>query len=1526
MNKMLLIAIMAIFYVCCSSPIILACNGNPETHLNFVENKGQWQSNILYQLEMKNAKMYVEQDRLTFLMINANDIDQLHDFHHNGQDASNFKIHCHAYQMQFMNANPNTIASATCMSAAYHNYFIGKNQSKWKGHVPLYEQSTLNNLYNNIDLVMYGDAGSLKYDYVVKQGGNPQNILVQYDGYENIFIDNKKLIIVTSLGNIIEQEPIAYQYINGQYKTVACEYVLQNGNLSFNFPNGYDANNELIIDPAIVFATYTGSTGDNWGFTATYDEETNLYAGGAIFNIGYPTTIGAFDIDFNGQQTDISITKFSPDGANLVYSTYLGGTENEVPHSLIVSKQGNLYVLGSTGSDDYPVSTNAYDPSFSGGDNTTFSGINYPSGSDIVISKFNLDGSSLESSTYLGGLGNDGLNTAAILRFNYADEARGEIYVDLNGNVYVASSTYSPDFPTTPDAPQPNYNGTANFQEGCVVKLNHDLSDVLWGSFIGGAAHDAAYNVKVDNDGVMYICGGTTSNDLPTTPNSLKPVFSGGNQPDGYICKVEQNNPNYLGFTYLGTAGYNQSYFLDLDVEGNVYAFGQTAANYPVENAGYFVNNGGQFIHKLNNNLTQTIYSLTFGSGDGTPDIAPTAFLVDNCHQIFVSGWGGALQGGSLSTNGLPVTANAFDNLTDNNDFYFMVLEQDASALLYATYFGAQGGTSEHVDGGTSRFDKRGAIYQAVCAGCGGSDAFPTTPGVWSNVNNSSNCNLGAIKFDFQLFSTTALFSVPEQGCTPFTVPIQNNSINAVTQEWNFGDGTTSILANPPAHIYNTPGTYTISLKVVSDGSCNVTDTYSKTIQVFQKDTIEIEPVQLCVTDVPTALMATPLGGIWSGTGVDQNGVFNPAIGAGNYEITYTIGEGSPCPGAKTVIITVFGLPNPEFTIGSGSAFYCGLSDESIPLMPVVAGGSFSGVGVNGNTFIPANVPQALSGQPIDITYTVVLNGCLNTSTKTITVVYPPNPTFTPKNFCIDSAPSAFDAVSSGGTWSGLGINTITGIFNPNELLPGVYEITYTVGAINCQNSSTETVIIYNTPTIEIAQAPACLNNGTNSFSVSLLNPNPNAVSLFLNNNLVSSINPNQVFEFVGEGAGQTLNFVITDEITGCTGNLSIVTPLCPECFPDAGNMLNALQIACSNQTVTATTTGEIIEPGQVLMYALHKAPANSLNSIYDWSSNGVFDFSSLGANGKYYTEYYVSAVVGFPDINGLPILTDACTVYNEGTPILFLAPLQFLINEKCDWEFSGDFTVTASVKGGYPQYNPAATYLLQGDINNVEIKYGESASVVFPEDGVNVYEITANDNFGCLPITVTDSFTCIKTPISLLSFNGYANPNGNLLKWTTATEINSNFFTVYRSINGINFTPLATLSAAGNTLTSVNYEYLDANAPNGLAYYQLVETDLNAQTQTFNTIAVYRNQMATQLQITPNYVINEMQVHLFTNTDANAKVTVYNALGQVVYANNLTLIKGDNSLSINCSTWVSGLYFVNVDINGKSMVKKIAK
>src|SRR5690606_14124512 len=226
-------------------------------------------------------------------------------------------------------------------------FYLGNDPKRWQSGVGVYRNVDYHNLYPGIDVHFSSDEGHAKYDFIVKPGGDPRDIRLQFEGLDGIKLEAGNLILATSVGTIRELKPFAYQYVDGTRIEVACRYSLKGNILTYVFPDGYDRTKILTIDPTIVFATLTGSTADNWGFTATYDAGGNLYAGGIANGLGYPTSLGAFQTTFGGGSAtsmpcDITISKFDASGSSLLYSTYLGGSEDDMPHSLVVDDNGNL--------------------------------------------------------------------------------------------------------------------------------------------------------------------------------------------------------------------------------------------------------------------------------------------------------------------------------------------------------------------------------------------------------------------------------------------------------------------------------------------------------------------------------------------------------------------------------------------------------------------------------------------------------------------------------------------------------------------------------------------------------------------------------------------------------------------------------------------------------------------------------------------------------------------------------------------------------------------------------------------------------------------------------------------------------------------------------------------------------------------------------------------------------------------------------------------------------------------------------
>jgi gliding motility-associated-like protein len=934
-----------------------ACN-----QIIFKENKGQWNKKILYRADMHYAETFFERTGIMYELFDTND---LHHFRSEHPLQITYKlnedrtVHAHAVHSTFIGAKPDAVHYGQDKVNEYYNYFIGRDRSKWANHVGGYHQFTYADIYPGIDFHAYSEGINIKYDWIIKAQNNSKTgivssrtkpemkslpIQIHYEGADQVYLSDNKLVIKTSVGAMIESAPYAYQERDGRTETVSCQYVMSaEGIVSFDFPDGWDQSRELVIDPTLVFSTYSGSLADNFGYSATYDSKSNAYSAGSVFSYGYPTTPGAFQTywagghgyyqdttQFDGSGTDVSITKYSSDGSTRIFSTYLGGDADELPHSLIVNSNDELIVFGTTASNNFPVTPNAYDTTFKGGPNPSYPangstpgspgyfdglGVWYATGSDIFITHFTLDGSALVGSTYMGGSNNDGLNYPEYqdLHYQYADEVRGTIDIDASDNIYIASCTRSSDFPTTPGAYQTTLNGVMN---GVVFKMDNSLSTLVWSTYIGGDNMTDCYSLALDNARNIFVCGGTMSDSFPTTPGCYQSTMHPG-AAEGFIALINPTGTAILHSTLFGTPSYDQLFLIQLDRKQNVYVLGETldTTSFFSYNTLYNVPKSGQYISKFSYNLDTLIWSTRFGTGAGRPDISPTAFLVDICNSIYVAGWGSDFDslyglGPIMSTRGLYVTPDAYQHTTDGNDFYIMIMNENASAITYATYFGSPT-DEEHVDGGTSRFDKKGVIYQSVCAGCASSESgnipdqnFPTYPtNVVSHSNNSANCNNAIFKLDLNLPLVVADFYTPPTVCDTFNYQFVNNSkiidtANTIVY-WNFGDGTTSNLLNP-THAYIAPGTYTITLIIADSTSCNGSDTVQKQVTILKNDsTVALPTLTVClgnsvqigispITDTATTLQWFPTSGL------SNSNISDPYISptqASSYELVTTKGN-----------------------------------------------------------------------------------------------------------------------------------------------------------------------------------------------------------------------------------------------------------------------------------------------------------------------------------------------------------------------------------------------------------------------------------------------------------------------------------------------------------------------------------------------------------------------------------------------------------------------------------------------------------
>lgn len=909
--------------------------GSPDPEVRFIENKNQWKYPVQFAARVNGGRMMLLPGKFRYGFLDQQHQHELHGIEQGRAEMPEAKnlISGVVVDVNFKGANLFSIPQPFAKFPDYYNYYFGSEPSAWHTGVSAFGGVLYPSFYEGIDLKVYSQGSQVKYDFIVKPNADANQISFGYDGADDVSLTEGDLVISTPFVTITEKRPVAFQFIDGKKVLVRCEYSMIDGNVFFEFPDGYDTCHELVIDPLLIFSTYSGSTADNWGSTATPGEHGTLYSAGAANeqNGGnFPATAGAFQTTYGGSY-DVAILKYDSLGRQLIYASYLGGEFEDSAHSLVMDSNGDLIVFGTTGSFDFPVSSNAFDQTYNGGQPELQVYV-YQTGSDIFVSRISSDGKVLKGSTFLGGTNNDGLTPlTSPLYKNYGDGMRGDVIVDADHNIYLSTVTTSTDFPVV--GMSAHHGGIT---DALVVKLSADLGSLIFSTYVGGTDDDAAYSIKLDSDLDIYVAGGTSSSDFPTTAGAAQATFAG--DVDGWIAKLSKPGDAILLSTLTGKASYDQVFFLDLDSDDNAYVFGQTTSpDFAIMPGDVFhENNGGQFVQMFSHDLSTLVISTTFGSGRGEPDISPTAFLVNDCQNIFLAGWGGNLNNfnqtnwgrwQNSSTLGLSVTDGALKDFTSGNDFYLMVLNNGMTEQLYATWFGGTSSTT-HVDGGTSRFDKNGIVYQAVCASCGGqNNDFPTTPGVVSRTNNSFNCNNLAFKLDLSSLKAiiqpnNLAMNMPgiSEVCFPDTLVFENLSLGGEHYFWDMGDGRkfSTENRNPFQHFYKQRGVYTVWLKAVDAGTCKVKDSVSVKITVDGVDGDASDDQTICENS-STQLQATGGGSYtWTNSHDDFDGTGSVVTVSPTQQTDYYVtihDSNSGCFSKDTVRVDVIPLTVPEFDL-----------------------------------------------------------------------------------------------------------------------------------------------------------------------------------------------------------------------------------------------------------------------------------------------------------------------------------------------------------------------------------------------------------------------------------------------------------------------------------------------------------------------------------------------------------------------------------------------------------------------------------
>ena len=698
----------------------------------FRENNGQWDADILYQTSGNGATASFYSNKVLFSLVKDFELGNDPD---NPMEARASFLN---WSLSFDQSKTQGVIPSSLIERNVH-YFTGKANAS--SQIKEYKDLCYKEVYPNTDLMFYGNPeGALKYDFIAKPGADVHNIQMTYDGVESVeVLPNGTLKLSTAWGDLFEDKPYSYQMINGVETEVSVSYVVNDKTVGFVVNEAYDKTVPLVIDPIYVdWSTYfygdpiTSTWGWNYVLDVDIDDEDYVYITGMSNNQRFYSQLGGYDTSLNGFY-DAFVCKITPKGDSLKYFTYLGGSSYEYGMNVSVNSKHEVVVSGITYGGGFPTTAGAFDEngkSCSGG--WCYQGF---------VTKLNDDGSDLIFSTYLTGTKASG--------FYSIDWIRGMQVTD-NGKVYLVGNTSSEDFPTTSGCYQPAYGGTAatggyyywHQGDAFMTCLKSDGTGLVFSTYIGGSGIDVAKDVYVDESGLIYVVGQTSSGNFRTTPGaSIFNKYIKGNT-DAFVIKFKANGNQVEWAKLMGGTGEDNFESIYATETGDPFIAGSTtSADFPTTPKAYKRSHGGGYdavVVKMISAGTNVYYSTYLGGSndDGYswnyPFFSPLSITANVRDEAIVAAT-------SRSTD-FPTTSDAIQpksKLTTSGFYGSMTitkLDFDGAKQLYGTYYG---GSRGEFPGGV-RAKRVGCVTYILSAGNSFSGDYPTTKGVYKDSLGTS--------------------------------------------------------------------------------------------------------------------------------------------------------------------------------------------------------------------------------------------------------------------------------------------------------------------------------------------------------------------------------------------------------------------------------------------------------------------------------------------------------------------------------------------------------------------------------------------------------------------------------------------------------------------------------------------------------------------------------------------------------------------------------------------------------------------
>jgi len=719
----------------------------------WIENTGQWGSDFQFKCEVGNAVYYVTPKGMTI------DLREYHrypkardplDRFDRDLDRDSVTVSGHVVQIHYVGAESKLAAGEGILSH-YSNYFYGRDSSNWRSHVPHYQSVIAEQVWPGINVEYRADTKGVETIYHVSPGADPTQIHIDYIGLDApLRIDAQgNLVLATSLGEVKEQAPYAYQMDGRTQKRIeSTYYIIDNNRVVFEF-EGFDASKELVVDP-LLYGTYLGGGAVDECTVVAPGPDGGVYVAGYTYAMsGFPTTPGAYDE--TGQYYGIRnfVSRFGPEG-EFIASTLFGeiqtesnpNTEGGVWDLACDSARAALWIGGLALHEGWPLTPDALD--------TTIDNLG-----DGFLVRLSDDLADLQYCSYLGGNSIDGVSALALTS---------------DGRIWTAGWTYSTDFLVTDDALFSTRQGNDIF----LSLIDPSQGEFAFSTYFGGSDVDyQPSEIVLDDSNILWLAARTYSEDIPVSNNAYQPILADSAEElgDVMIAGISLLPPEIEYCSYLGGRGPEEPYTFSIS-DSVVFVAGRTASlDFPVSDNAFdstgpalvAPNYWDAFVARINWRTGD--YRGTYLGGSAGDMIVKNSFRVE---QESVT-----LLGGTGSVD-FPVTANAFQTTLHGEwDGFVVQFTSDLSELRYGSYIG---GT--HVDNYNAAFVENADSLWVV----GGtlSTDLPVTPNAIQPADNPlSSAFVQHFAIDTTADTTSTSHNTPYP--TDFSLSIYPNPFNPIT-------------------------------------------------------------------------------------------------------------------------------------------------------------------------------------------------------------------------------------------------------------------------------------------------------------------------------------------------------------------------------------------------------------------------------------------------------------------------------------------------------------------------------------------------------------------------------------------------------------------------------------------------------------------------------------------------------------------------------------------------------------------------